>query len=187
MIRDEVNEENFYSLYAQAQALGCERLRDDLRDLCMTSLLNERTVLKHYNDVVEHQDKRIMEACANIIMHSFSEIIDRGEEAIEQLIELEFTNFVDTLSSDNLSIKDEEILIEIVRRYISARDKAGPKQPTTAEQLVKPELWALLNEEERQSRQTAFEEELAKKKAEVEEAMLAEADSYVLKDSVDQI
>ena len=40
MIRDEINEENFYSLYAQAQALGCEKLMEDLRDLCMTSLLN---------------------------------------------------------------------------------------------------------------------------------------------------
>ena len=58
-------------MYAQAQALGCERLKEDLRDLCMTSLLNERTVLKHYNDVVEHHDKKIMEACSQIIISSF--------------------------------------------------------------------------------------------------------------------
>lgn len=68
--------------------MGCEKLQEDLRNLCMTSLLNERTVLKHYNDVVEHHDKRIMGACSQIIMESFSEIIDRGEDAIEQLLEL---------------------------------------------------------------------------------------------------
>lgn len=101
--------------------------------MCMTSLLNERTVLKHYNDVVEHHDKTIMEACSQIIMASFSEIVDRGEEAIEQLLELEFTNFIATLSSDNLSVKNEELLIEIVRRYIDTREKAGPKMPTCAE------------------------------------------------------
>lgn len=88
----------------------------------MTSLLNDQTVLKHYNDVVEHHDKRIMEACSQIIMHSFSEIVDRGEEAIEQMIQLEYQNFVDMLSSDNLCINDEYILIEIVRSYIATRE-----------------------------------------------------------------
>ena len=160
---------------------------EDLRDLCMTSLLNERTVLKHYNDVVEHQDQRIMQACAQIIMASFSEIVDGGEGALEQLIELEYENFVGTISNDALGINDEEILIEIVRRYIQAREQAGPKKPTMAEQLVKPDLWALLNEEEKQSRQTAFEEEEAKKKAAKEEAMLAEAEEYIKKDPVDKI
>ena len=160
---------------------------EDLRDLCMTSLLNERTVLKHYNDVVEHHDQRIMQACAQIIMASFSEIVDGGEGALEQLIELEYENFVGTISNDALGINDEEILIEIVRRYIQAREQAGPKKPTMAEQLVKPDLWALLNDEEKQSRQTAFEEEEAKKKAAKEEAMLAEAEEYIKKDPVDKI
>ena len=56
LIRDEINDENFYSLYAQAQAMGCEKLKSELRELCVTSLINDRTVLKHYNDVVEHSD-----------------------------------------------------------------------------------------------------------------------------------
>ena len=153
----------------------------------MTSLLNERTVLKHYNDVVEHHDKQIMEACSSIIMSSFSEIIDRGEEAVEQLLGLEYNNFITTLSSDNLNIKDEELLIEIVRRYIDTREKAGPKMPTCAEQLVKPELWALLTEEEKQTRQAAFEAEVEKKKQDAKEAMLQEAEVYLQKDPVDRI
>ena len=41
IIRDEINDENFYSLYAQAYALGCERLLEDLRELAITSLLND--------------------------------------------------------------------------------------------------------------------------------------------------
>lgn len=41
IIRDEINEQNFYSLYAQAFALGCERLLEDLRELAVTSLLND--------------------------------------------------------------------------------------------------------------------------------------------------
>ena len=144
-------------------------------------------MLKHYNDVVEHQDKRIMEACALIIKQSFSEIVDRGEDTIDQLIELDYENLVDTISSDALGINDEEILVEIVRRYIAARETIVPKQPTRAEELVKPDLWALLNEEEKQSRQTAFEEEQAAKEAAKQEAMLAEAEAYVAKDPVDKI
>ena len=127
IIRDEVNEDNFFSLYAQSRALGCEKLNEDLRDLCMTSLLNSKTVLKHYNDVVEHQDSRIMEASSRIIIADFTDIIDRNDDAVEQMIQLEYQNFIDTISSDQLHIHDEEILIEIVRRYIATRDKAGPK------------------------------------------------------------
>ena len=41
IIRDEINDENFYSLYAQAYAMGCERLLEDLRELAVTSLLND--------------------------------------------------------------------------------------------------------------------------------------------------
>ena len=153
----------------------------------MTSLLNQQTVLKHYNDVVEHHDNRIMEACSQIIMHSFSEIVDRGEEAIDQMIHMEYKNFVEMLSSDNLSIMDESILIEIVRRFIYAREKVGPKAPTCAEDLVKPELWALLSESEQESRQTAFEEEEAKKQAEKDEELAREAELYTQKDDVEKI
>lgn len=90
-----------------------------------------------------------MEACSQIIMVSFQEIIDRGEDSISQLLELEYNNFLQTISSDKLNIIDEEILIDLVRRYIDEREKAGPKQPTKAEQLVRPDLWALLTDEEK--------------------------------------
>ena len=41
VIWDEINDQNFYSLYAQAHALGCERLMEELRELAITSLLND--------------------------------------------------------------------------------------------------------------------------------------------------
>ena len=83
LIRNEVNEANFYSLYAQAHALRCESLIEDLRELCITSLLNPRTALKTYNDVVEHKDVQIMEACVAIILDSFEEICEDVESAKE--------------------------------------------------------------------------------------------------------
>jgi len=77
MIRDEINEDNFYSLYAQAFALGCERLLVDLRELAVTSLLNEVTVMKLYNDAVEHQETEVMEACTALFIERFEEIIEQ--------------------------------------------------------------------------------------------------------------
>jgi len=72
-----------------------------------------------------------MGACSNIIMQNFSEIVegivDRGEETKQQMISMEFKNFADTLGSDNLSIVNEEILIDLVRRYINTRENIVPK------------------------------------------------------------
>ena len=89
LIRDEINEDNFYSLYAQAYALGCERLLEDLRVLAITSLLNERTVLKLYLDAVEHQENEIMEACTKVIAERFDEIAVREEPDLSHLLELD--------------------------------------------------------------------------------------------------
>lgn len=76
IIRDEINEENFYSLYAQAYALGCERLLEDLRELSITSLLNEKSVIHLYLDAVEHKDTKIMDACSNVIIERFEELCE---------------------------------------------------------------------------------------------------------------
>ena len=63
MIRDEINEDNFYSLYAQAFSMSCVNLLKDLRELAVTSLMNEVTVMKLYNDAVEHEETHVMDSC----------------------------------------------------------------------------------------------------------------------------
>lgn len=133
LIRDEINEENFYSLYAQAWALGCERLLEDLRVLSITSLLNERTVLKLYLDAVEHNEIMIMEACSSVITERFEEICQRGEPDVNYLLELDLNNFVSILRSDNLNLVAEDILINIVKKYIALRDIVEPKKENTLE------------------------------------------------------
>jgi len=134
MIRDEINEENFYSLYAQAYSLGCDRLLEDLRELSITSLLNERTVLKLYLDAVEHKDEKIMEACANVITERFEEICSsENEDGIKHLLELGLANLVQILRADNLYLINEETLIEVIRRYIAVRE-TQIKKAESAEQ-----------------------------------------------------
>ena len=133
MIRDEINEENFYSLYAQAYALGCERLLEDLRELSITALLNEHTVLHLYLDAVEHNDTKIMEACSNVIIERFEEICAAQDPELKHLMELNLENFISIMKSDGLNLLNEDILIDLVRNYINIRE-VEPKKVLSAEE-----------------------------------------------------
>ena len=133
LIRDEINEENFYSLYAQASALGCERLMEDLRELSITSLLNEHTVLHLYLDAVEHHETKIMEACSNVITERFEEICSRQDPDLTHLMELNLENFISILKSDSLNLLNEDVLVGLVQNYINIREKIEPKKPDSVE------------------------------------------------------
>ena len=75
---------------------------EDLRELSITSLLNDQTVLKLYLDAVEHNEERIMEACSNVIIERFEDICSRETAELSSLIELNLENFIKILNSDNL-------------------------------------------------------------------------------------
>ena len=165
LIREEVSIDNFFSLYAQAYALGCERLLEDLRELSITSLLNDSTCLKLYLDAVEHQDTKIMEACSNVITERFEEIVSKEEpDNVEHMLSLNIENFVAILQADNLNLAEEDRLTGIVHRYIAIREKAN-KKCTNAEQETLPALWALLSEEEKENRNAAFQAKVDAKTA----------------------
>lgn len=181
VIRDEINEENFYSLYAQAFAMGCERLMEDLRELAISSLLNERSVIKLYLDAVEHKDTKIMEACTVVLTERFEEILARDETDIENLLELGVVDFISLLKADNLNLLHEEGIVELVRKYIAIRDLV-PNKATSAEEQTKPELWSLLTEEEKENRKTSFQDQLDKEEAARAESFEKDADVYFAKD-----
>ena len=113
-------------------------------------------MLKLYLDAVEHQDKKIMEACSQIITERFEEVINREAPDLTHMLELDIDNMITILRSDNLNLINEDCLVELIRKYISVRDDIKPLQIESAEQQTKPELWALLTEEEKLNRTTAF-------------------------------
>jgi hypothetical protein len=102
--------------------MGCERLLEDLRELAITSLLNERSVLRLYLDACEHHDLKILDACTFVLTERFEEILTRDDAVIEQLLELGVENFISVLRADNLNLVHEEALVDIVRNYIFVRD-----------------------------------------------------------------
>ena len=100
--------------------MGCDHLLEDLRELSITSLLNEHTCLKLYVDAVEHNEIKIMEACTEVITERFEEIVNRisTTNATEHLMELDLENLMSILKSDGLNLLNEDLLINIVREYI---------------------------------------------------------------------
>ena len=67
------------------------------------------------------------------------------------MYELEVQHFIQILSSDDCAVFHEDDLIEPIRTYIAIREKEV-KKPKSAEEQTRPELWALLSEEERKTR-----------------------------------
>ena len=103
--------------------MSCDKLLDDLRDLIITKLLNEQSVLKLYLDALEHNDTKVMEACLDIIISNFDELLREPEiNHTEFLNIVDFDNMVAILKSDNLNITHEASLIDIIRNYIKIRD-----------------------------------------------------------------
>ena len=75
------------------------------------------------------------------------------------LLELDLDNLLEILKSDNLNLLSEEALVDVVRSYIDNRENIKPLKPKSAEELTKPELWALLTEEEKENRNKSLAEE----------------------------
>ena len=136
---------------------------EDLRELSITSLLNDQTVLKLYLDAVEHKDERITEACSNVIIERFEDICSRETAELSALIELNLENFIKILNSDNLMLLHEDVLIDLVRSYINEREKIEPKKKETAEAQTPAALWALLSDTEKENRNLQFEAEMKEK------------------------
>lgn len=156
MIRDEINEQNFYSLYAQAHALGCDRLLEDLRELVISSMLTQHTALALYLDALEHNEVPIMQACAQVITEQFEEICQQ-KDGQARLNDLSIDDFVNILKADTLNVYDEQNLVRVVREYVCSREDIVATEFESAQAQTAPEVWKLLTEQERVSRQEAFE------------------------------
>ena len=154
-ISEEITEQNYYSLYAQAFALKCDKLLKELTKLAITSLLNENNVCHMFHDAVEHQDAELAKACTDLLVQRF-EIAQ--EEGIDRqfLLELDIENFVSILESDKLNIINENVLTDMVKEYIKIRVDAKPVKELPPEQTLKPELWNLLSEQEKENRRKQF-------------------------------
>ena len=71
------------------------------------------------------------------------------------MLELDVNNFVGILESDKLNIIHENVLTEMVKEYIKVRVDAKPEKELPPEEALKPELWALLDETEKENRRKA--------------------------------
>lgn len=169
--------------------MHCTKLLEDLRNLIIKKLLSEQNVLKFYLDALEHKEERVMSSCLSLIINNFSEIHkDLQDDCFDFLNKVNYENFLEIISSDDLSVTHEKMLIEMTRSYIKARDSIKlEKVIVKAEDAHPPELWALLTEDEKKARENKFAEDKAKEE-EVENAKLKkDAEEYAKKTETERI
>ena len=77
-IKEEVTEQNYYSLYAQAFALKCDKLLKELTQVAIECLLNENNVCHMFHDAIEHQDAELAKACADLLVQRFETAQEEG-------------------------------------------------------------------------------------------------------------
>ena len=120
-------------------------------------------------------------------------IIERFEEICaqegnkEHLLELDLENLLSILKSDKLNLINEVTLVHLVRDYMDVRDKIPSKVPETAEEKAGPDLWALLTDSEKETRDKAFKEEEEKRNEAQNEAREKDAELYFKKESIDRL
>ena len=185
-IKEEVTEQNYYSLYAQAFALKCEKLLQELTQVAIECLLNENNVCHMFHDAIEHQDTVLAKACADLLVQRFETAQEVGKDR-DFLLELDLDSFVSILQSDKLNIIHENALTEMVKEYFNKRKDALPHKELPPEQALKPELWALLDETEKANRKTQYE---ARQKAEQDKLAAArdeQSKEYQLMDTAQRI
>ena len=77
---------------------------------------------------------------------------------------------ISILKADKLNLVNEATLVDLVKEYIHLRDQIPDKLPESAQEKAGPDLWALLTDAEKESRETEWKEEEDKK---VEEKLQA--------------
>ena len=108
------------------------------------------------HDAIEHQDFDLAKACTDLLVQRFETAQIEGVDR-KFLLELDVNNFVGILESDKLNIIHENVLTEMVKEYIKVRVDAKPEKELPPEEALKPELWALLDETEKENRRKQYQ------------------------------
>ena len=103
------------------------------------------------------------------------------------MLELDIENLISILKADKLNLVNEATLVDLVKEYIHLRDQIPDKLPESAQEKAGPELWTLLTDSEKESRDTEWKEEEKKKEEEKLQAQEKEAVEYFKKDLTDRL
>lgn len=71
--------------------------------------------------------------------------------------------FTNILASDDLNIKSESDLIELIREYFDRHKSTTPNAPVKPEDQAGPHVWGLLNDAERKTRTDAYNKQVTEK------------------------
>jgi hypothetical protein len=103
-IKDELNEQNVFLMYAQAHALKMFKLMQDLSEFIITEVLNQDNCTQFYADAIKFEDKKLQAKCETVMVRKFSEI---AEEHSKYFLDLPLKNFMNICKSNGLNLKHE--------------------------------------------------------------------------------
>ena len=156
-IEKDVTEETVFNLYSQSYALRCDKLLRELTNHIIQKLLTIHNVAHFYLDSIEFQNDELRKVCEAMIVQKFPQM-DKT-----YILGLPAKFFTNILSSDDLNIKSESDLIELIREYFERHKSTTPNAPVKPEDQAGPYVWGLLNDAERKTRTDAYNKQVTEK------------------------
>jgi hypothetical protein len=163
VIKDEINEHNAIFLLSQAHTLRSEYLKQCLESVIIEKVLKPDNCTALYLDSLKFNSENLQKQCEEHLVMHFEEI-SKQDKGLQFLMDLPEKAFRSLLSSDTLYITDEQIVVDLIVKYLKHREHL----PILDEDNPMKN-WDNLKEEERKKREeeeAKHKEEEAKKKEE---------------------
>ena len=162
-IKDEITENNIFTVLSYAHCLGIKSLVQHLEQAIMKNVVNENNVTKVLNDAILYEMPQLKDVCLNKIKGIYGKI-NEGEK--KNILDFNFDMFKAMISSDDIEVANEKEICQLVEEYIKDRRALAPVEEKKPEEEKKEEE---KKEEEKKEEEKKEEEKKEEEKKEGEE------------------
>ena len=135
-IKDEITENNIFTVLSYAHCLGIKSLVQHLEQAIMKNVVNENNVTKVLNDAILYEMPQLKDVCLNKIKGIYGKI-NEGEK--KNILDFNFDLFKAMISSDDIEVANEKEICQLVEEYIKDRRALAPVEEKKPEEEKKEE------------------------------------------------
>ena len=135
-IKDEITENNIFTVLSYAHCLGIKSLVQHLEQAIMKNVVNENNVTKVLNDAILYEMPQLKDVCLNKIKGIYGKI-NEGEK--KNILDFNFDMFKAMISSDDIEVANEKEICQLVEEYIKDRRALAPVEEKKPEEEKKEE------------------------------------------------
>ena len=135
-IKDEITENNIFTVLSYAHCLGIKSLVQHLEQAIMKNVVNENNVTKVLNDAILYEMPQLKDVCLNMIKGTYGKI-NEGEK--KNILDFNFDMFKAMISSDDIEVANEKEICQLVEEYIKDRRALAPVEEKKPEEEKKEE------------------------------------------------